>query len=371
MCKHQEPDVRHSNTLRDVDPSRYFDNAATTPVDPLVVREMVPFLSEHYGNANSVHSAGRRAMAAVELARERVALLLAAEDPSQVVFTSGATEANNWILQAFPNAVVSPFEHSSIREPATQMGLRTLANEEEHLLPLAEDASLLSVMGVNNETGTLWNPQDLKGKARRVHADLTQAAGKLNSDVKDLDFATISAHKFYGPKGVGAIYIRDGYLPPMIIGGEQEQGLRSGTLNVPGIVGMGVAAEIAMERREADFSHAENLRQVVMETLEKVTDVQVNGGSRRSPFILSVSFLGVYGETLVLEADLKGYAMSSGAACSTGSTEPSPVLQAMGIEESWNRGTVRISFGRANMPESAAGLAASLQYSVKKLRTMT
>jgi cysteine desulfurase len=354
-----------------VEPTRYFDHAATTPLDPAVLREMLPFLEGDFGNANSLHSFGRKAHEAVELARERVAEIIGAEDPSQIVFTSGATEGNNWVLGSFPDAVVSPFEHSSIRERATQLGLRTLQHVRENLSPQIEQASLLSVMAVNNETGTIWDAASLRRTAGRLHSDITQAVGKIPVDVSNLDFATMSAHKFYGPKGVGAAYVQFERLNPMLFGGEQEYGLRGGTLNVPGIVGMGVAAQIAMERREADYNHVLQLQEVVLETLAKVSDFQINGGANRSPFILSVSFLGIEGETLVLEADHSGYAISSGAACCSSKTEPSEVLRAMGLDDSWNRGTVRISFGRANTADSAASLAACLRYSAEKLRTMT
>jgi cysteine desulfurase len=354
-----------------VDRSRYFDHAATTPVHPAVLGEMLPFLSDDFGNANSLHSFGRKALAAVELARERVAALLRAEDSSQVIFTSGATEGNNWLLQNYPDAIVSPFEHSSIREPAAYLGLRTLPHVEAELFPHDDETSLVNVMRVNNETGTVWDAASLRGRATRVHSDLTQAAGKIESELDGLDFATLSAHKFYGPKGIGAIYIASDHLSPMLRGGEQEMGLRGGTLNVPGIVGMGAAAQIAMELRESNYAHALELQQIVLETLSKIGDCLVNGGQSRSPYILSISFLGIEGETLVLEADHSGYAISSGAACSSSNTEPSPVLRAMGLSDPWNRGTVRISFGTANTRESAAGLAASLQYSSEKLRTMT
>jgi cysteine desulfurase len=332
---------------------------------------MLPFLAEDFGNANSLHSYGRKAHAAVELARERVANLIGAEDPSQIVFTSGATEGNNWLLANFPDAVVSPYEHSSIREPATRMGLRTLLSAEERLMPLSEASSLLSVMTVNNETGTVWNASELRGTAERVHSDLTQAVGKIDIDVDGLDFATLSGHKIYGPKGVGALYIRQDFLNPVISGGGQELGRRAGTLNVPGIVGLGVAAEIASQERSDNYVQAANLQNLLIELLTKVPDMKINGGSTRSPFILSVSFFGVEGETLVLDADNSGYAISSGAACSSTNVEPSVVLKQMGLEDSWNRGTIRISLGTANLPTSAAGLASSLQYSIEKLRTMT
>lgn len=349
---------------------RYFDHAATTPVDERVLAEMLPFFDEAFGNANSIHSFGRRAADAVEIARQRVSELIGADDPSQVVFTSGATEANNWVVSAFENGAISPFEHDAAWEPAKYKGFDFLPNDGTSLLLPSQGYDLISVMGVNNEIGSIWRTADFRPYAQRLHSDLTQQAGKLSIDLADLDYASFSAHKLYGPKGVGALYISDEPPSPLMRGGEQEHGFRPGTLNVPGIVGFGAAAAIAGDEMEENFAHAQSLRAIVLEELNRTSDWRINGGENVSPYILSVSFQGIEGETLVVEADAAGYAISAGAACSSRSTEPSHVLTALGVEEDWRRGTVRISFGKANTLESANDLAKTLLRIVEKLRTM-
>jgi cysteine desulfurase len=332
---------------------------------------MLPYLSEEFGNANSLHSFGYRARQAVERARERVAGLLGAEDPAQIIFTSGATEANNWLLQRFDSIAVSPFEHSSIYEPAIQLRRSVMSASDFETRRLPAPVQLVSVMAVNNETGAEWDVREWSAHETALHADATQAVGKVEWSVTGLDFACCSAHKIYGPKGIGCLYFSSDPPEPLIYGGEQENGLRGGTLNVPAIVGFGSAANLAVEEREADFGHAVRLRDIVLEGLSAVRDTRVHTSPKNSPFILSVSFASVEGETLLIEVDRLGFALSAGAACSSRSNEPSHVLVAMGIEEEWRRGTVRISFGRRCTPESAAALATTLAQSVEKLRTMT
>ena len=354
-----------------VDRTRYFDNAATTPVDPRVKEEMLPFLGDEFGNASSIHGFGARAMRAVDAARERVAELLGAEDPSQIVFTSGATESNNWVLSGFPTGAVSPFEHSAVREPALRRGFAILPNDGLKIVPPTGAVELVSVMSVNNELGTIWRPQAWKGGARYLHSDITQQAGKLQIDLQGIDFASLSAHKFYGPKGVGALYFAAQPPAPCQLGGEQENGMRAGTLNTFGIVGMGAAARIAFDDCRENFAYAQFLRDVVMEELRSLSDCRVNGGENVSPYILSVSVRGIEGESIVVDLDRAGFAVSAGAACSSRSSEPSHVLTALGIEEEWRRGTVRISFGRFNTADSARDLAKTLLHSAEKIRTMS
>jgi|GEM_PF-4343971 len=241
-----------------MDRSRYFDHAATTPVDAFVREAMMPFLGDDCGNAHSLHQWGLRAREAVEGARQAVARLLGAEDPSEVVFTSGATESNNTVLAAFDSVAVSPFEHSSVREPALSRGAWIMSNEGWTLSP-PSPVELVSVMTVNNETGALLTMPECPGAMR--HTDATQAVGKLAFDATAYDFVSCSGHKFYGPKGVGALFLRGAEpIEPLLRGGGQEHGVRAGTLNVPGIVGMGMAAELAHERRIHDFDHAVALR---------------------------------------------------------------------------------------------------------------
>lgn len=356
-----------------MDAARYFDNAATTPLDPRVREAMLPYLGEEFGNAHSLHAWGMRAGEAVERAREQVALLIGAEDPSQITFTSGATEANNWVLEAPRGSLwISPFEHSSMREPALRRGAHLLPNRDLVFQPRLEGGgpSLVCVMAVNNEIGTIWRAPDYGGPGDLIHSDLTQAVGKLPIDLDGLDFAGFSAHKFYGPKGVGALYSRDQPPDPLILGGEQERGYRGGTLNVAAIVGMGMAAEIAREAQAEDYEKAEALRSALLDGLKGLADFRVHGGHRTSPYIVSVGFAGVQGETLVLDMDRRGFAISAGAACSSRSVEPSHVLTALGLEETWRRGTVRISFGRFNRLEETAELARNLRTSVESLRTL-
>lgn len=347
---------------------RYFDNAATTPVDPRVVDEMLPYFSEAFGNANSIHEPGRRAHAAVELARERIAQLVGADYPEQIIFTSGATEVNNWIAQSSGSIACSPFEHSSMLEAVKAKGGEVLSNDGYRLFPPEHDARTLAIMLVNNETGAIL-PAHPHGPT--MFRDFTQAVGKIDLKEHAYDLGSFSAHKFYGPKGVGAIVTRSEFcLEPMMFGGEHENGLRAGTLNVPGIVGMGAAAAIALQEAENDRRRVEALRSLVLGALMKINDCQLNSPTDASPYIVSVSFLGIEGETLVIEADRAGFAISSGAACSSKSNEPSHVLMALGLDPGWIRGTIRISFGKYNTEASAANLAKELRKAVEKLRTM-
>lgn len=324
---------------------------------------MLPWLREDFGNPHSLHHWGQKAEAAVNHARSQVAALIGADDPSEIVFTSGATEANNWVLLNFSDLAVSPFEHSAVREPALEAGAAVLANDGWQLSP-APSSSFQSVMAVNNETGAIL---DVPGTR---HVDAVQAIGKIPWSVQKTDFASFSSHKIYGPKGVGALYIRGAEpLQPLILGGDQEGGQRSGTLNVPGIVGFGAAAELAAERQPEDDIHARELRSIVLSELRTISDWQTNDAPQQSPFILSLSFQGIEGETLVIEADAAGFGISAGAACSSRSTEPSHVLTALGLPEEWRRGTIRISFGRSNTPTSALDLARTLRQIVTRLRS--
>ena len=357
--------------MSDSSRERYFDNAATTPIDPRVLAEMLPYLESDFGNANSIHSLGRKARGAVEQARARLASLLGCS-PDEVTFTSGATEANNWVIQSFQSGAVGPIEHSSIYGPAMALGFSFLSNFGYEIEPPIEDVELVSLMQVNNETGAvLTMPELSKTNPPRVHRDVTQALGKVAFDLEGINYASMSSHKLYGPKGVGALYIKNAeQLEPLIYGGEQEHGLRSGTLNVPGIVGFGAACEIARDQFEADREHASSLRNIVLESLSKVPDWRENCYETNSPFVLSVSFFGIEGESLVVQSDLKGYAISSGPACSSGSNEPSRILTALGLEPEWVRGTVRLSFSRWNTADSARALGLVLSESVTKLRAL-
>lgn len=309
-------------------------------------------------------------MAAVDKAREQVARLIGAEAPDEIVFTSGATESNNWMVYGFPDLVPSPFEHSSLHVPAMHLGRQFMGNEGFRVRT-PDDSVIVSLMKVNNEIGTIFLPEKLATATRLVHSDITQALGKIEVDASKLDYASFSGHKFYSPKGVGALYAKGANFPPAcIMGGEQENGFRAGTLNVPGIVGMGAAAEIALDEQEQDAALAAELRHIVLEGLDRTLDFQVNGGALVSPFILSLSFYGMEGETLVVELDRLGFAISSGAACSSRSADPSHVLSALGFEPEWLHGTIRISFGRFNTRESAYALSKALTLGAETINNL-
>lgn len=351
---------------------RYFDYAATTPIEPRVVAEMQVALTQDFGNANSLHGFGQRAHRAVEVARERLASLIGAEDPQQIFFTSGATEANNWVASMFDeDAWLSPFEHDAMREPAIERGWRVLENDGLNL-EMPATSRIVSVIGVNNELGFVLEPSPAPGLR---HSDITQQVGKLPVDLAHLDFASMSGHKFYGPKGIGALYCRDWPSRAFLMGGGQEQGFRAGTLNVPAIVGMGAAAAIAGDEMETDYLRATEIRGLLTECLAAISDTIVYGPEfddrvEWSPYILAVSFAGLEGESAVIELDRLGFAVSSGAACSTGSTEPSHVLQALGVEAEFLRGTVRLSFGRYSNLEAAQAVGRQIATVVDRLRRM-
>lgn len=345
-----------------MDLSRYFDHAATTPMLPEVIDAMLPYLHDLPGNAHSIHTFGMEAREAVERAREQVASALGAESQHQIFFTSGATEANNWVLRSVADMRVSRLEHSSLKATAMALGRGFLENDGYQVQVSGPSA----VMAVNNETGGILECSGVG----ELHVDATQAIGKIAWQVGNCTWAVLSGHKFGGPKGIGVLYVRDGYIEPLIYGGGQEQGLRGGTLNVPGIVGVGAAIERATQDREMRAEQACLLRGIVLEGLGTCRDFTVHQGKHNSPFILSLGFAGVLGESLVIEMDRLGFAISSGAACSASSQELSPVLAALGIEETYNRGTVRISFGETNTPESAKELGENLSRVVEKVRGM-
>lgn len=349
---------------------RYFDHAATTPPIPEVQQFVTESWERLYANANSIHSPGQLAGVEIERARERVAALIGADDPSEIVFTSGATESNNWVLSNFDEIYISPFEHSSVREPAMHRGGVVLGGSAESPLPqplssasvdeigrAQERDALVSVMSVNNETGSLIDQPSVPPGAK-LHRDITQQVGKLPVDLTGAHFASFSAHKFGGLKGTGALYLRDGEaLEPLLMGGGQERGLRAGTLNVTGIIAMGIAAEVAMERLDQRRLNAEECRAAV---LERVQSYLARPAPPGSPYILSLTFDDFEAQALVTVLDRMGFAVSSGAACSATSTETSPVLLAMGYPESQARATIRVSFGWSSEVEQAEALGKAI-----------
>lgn len=347
-------------------PSHYFDYAASTPIDPRVFEAMRPWLTDRFGNASSSHSWGRQAREAVEDARELVAALAGAE-PEEIAFTSCATEANNWVIKAASSVWYSPFEHACVRESAQAVGGRPLPVEGCRLLP-PPTAGTVCVMTVCNETGAVVEPPELP-EGSRLHRDAVQSLGKLSLGTGGGDTATFSAHKMYGPQGVGALYARDAEFPsPLLHGGHQEPGGRSGTLNVAGIVGFGEACRIAEQEMEADHEKALRCREALIEVLSRDPSIGTNDHAVNSPFVLSVSVEGIQAGTLVVDLDLQGFAVSGGSACSSESAGPSKVLLASGLSESRASGTIRVSFGRYSTVDASVELGHIVLASAARLR---
>jgi len=360
----------------------YLDYNATTPVAPAVLEAMLPFLGENFGNAGSVHTPGQRARAAVDSARESVAALIGAK-PSEIVFTSGGTEADNLALfgslaaSAKPrkHVITTAIEHHAILhscEELERQGIdvtivpvsqsdasRGVVDPEDIRRALRSETILISVMHANNELGVIQPVEEIGRIAAeagvRFHCDAVQSAGKVPLDVDRLgvDLLSISAHKFCGPKGVGALYVRSGTpLAPRFFGGHAERDRRPGTENVPGIVGIGKAAELARNLLGEDSQRIGDLRdRLESALLESVPNARVNGDrAHRVPNTTNMSFPGAGGEALLISLDLQGIACSTGAACSSGSTEPSHVLLAAGLTRDDARSSLRFSLGRPTTP---------------------
>ncbi len=374
----------------------YLDHNATTPLDERVLEAMLPWLRGSYGNPSSVHAPGRAARAALERAREQVAALAGAH-PSQVVFTSGGTEANNAALKGVagrrPAAriAVSAVEHASVQQPAAALARAgwTVANipvtaqgevtAQAAALVLRADTPLVSVMMANNETGTVNDIAAIAAVVRQagavLHTDAVQALGKIPVDFSDsgAHLMSVSAHKLYGPKGVGALLVDKAVdLEPLLHGGGQEKGRRGGTENLAGIVGFGKAAELAAAGMEERRLRLDALRQRLEQGLrERVPQAVVfAAGARRLPNTVFLALPGIDGETLLLELDRMGLALSSGAACGSGYSEPSHVLQAMGVTADIARCAVRVSFGAGNTEHDVDTLIAALQTQAARLQTM-
>lgn len=354
----------------------YFDHSATTPVDERVVVEMNEFMLEKFGNPSSIHSFGREARAAMDDARQFVATLIGA-DSDEVYFTSGGTEADNLALLGYAtrhrdqgdHVVVSTVEHPANLSAAAELErlgfsvTRVKPDRQGTITPeavaaaMTERTILVSIMHVNNEVGTVNDIAAIGARARSrgalFHTDAVQSFGKLPINVREmnLDMLSLSAHKIYGPKGVGAIFVRRGMeLNARQFGGHQESGLRSGTENITGIIGLGKAAAICAEEMEPEARRQAELRDELFSRLsEGLDDITLNGHpTSRLPGNLNVTFHGVEGEALLVALDLEGIAVSSGSACSSGSTKPSHVLTAIGLTEQEAHSTLRITLGRGN-----------------------
>jgi cysteine desulfurase len=377
----------------------YLDNNATTAVAPEVFEAMKPYFLDDYGNASSIHRYGQRARAAIEANREQLAHLLNAR-PSEIVFTSGGTESDNQSLFGIVGAskseakhvITTTIEHSAVLHTAKELekrGVRVTyapvgssgvvdpADVEKAIVP---DTVLISVMHANNELGTIQPLEEIGRIAREhdiyFHTDAVQSVGKIPVDVESLgvDLLSLSAHKLHGPKGVGALYVRKGtILRPLMYGGHHERDRRPGTENVPGIVGLGKAAELAGEHLVEEMERVGALRDRLEEgILSSVPLSTVSGdGSRRLPTTSNISFDFIEGEGFVIAMDLKGVACSTGAACSSGSIEPSHVLTAIGRKNEQARSSIRFSLGRFNTSEDVDYALEVLPRVVEQLRSLS
>ncbi len=373
----------------------YFDHNATTPPDAKALAAMLPYLREQYGNASSRHEFGTLARKAVNQAREQVAALVGAP-PAQVIFTSGGTESNNAFIKGAagmltPSQVaVSAIEHPCVAKPAQELAragwrVRKLAVDRDGRTDLADVAQALtaptgmvSVMLANNETGVIQDVAAVAEKARAarawMHTDAVQALGKIEVDFNALNVhaMTLSAHKIYGPKGAGALVLDKRIeLKPLINGGGHERGLRSGTENVPGIVGFGAACELAAQRMRDLAPRIAAMRGQFERGLLGMGAVIFGADAPRIPNTSYFAFPGIEGETLVIELDKAGFAVASGAACSSTSTEPSATLLAMGVAPGLARGAVRFSLGKDNTPGQVGDFLRALEGVLERFKLLT
>ncbi|HEY9180922.1 MAG TPA: cysteine desulfurase family protein [Candidatus Baltobacteraceae bacterium] len=376
----------------------YLDNAATTPVRPEVVEAMLPYFTANGYNPSSVHAEGRAARAALDDARSRVARCLGAKS-KEIVFTGGGSEADNLALIGVARALKSRGRHlistvvehhavlhalEALREDGWDVTLLAVDRDgrvspEAFTAAIRPDTVLASVMYVNNELGTVAPVRELAAAAHRhgvlFHTDAVQAGAYLPLDVVGLgvDLLSLAAHKFYGPKGTGILYVRDGTPVQAILhGGSQEFAKRAGTENVAGVVGLTTALELAMDERTESAARIATLRDAFeARVLSAIPDVRVNGGAARAPHISNLSFLGVTSEQLLMRLDIDGIAVSAGSACASGAVEPSHVIAALGLPERWMRGVIRFSLGRTTSRQQIDRAAEVLEQAVADLRSIS
>ena len=374
----------------------YLDNNATTPVLPAVFEAMQAYFGEHFGNASSIHHHGQETRAAVERARESVAALLGCR-ASEIVFTSGGTEADNLaifgIIQPGEHLISSTVEHHAVLNSCKHLEAsgceityvtvdgRGQVDPDDVRRALRPNTRLISIMMANNETGVLQPVEEIGKVAAEAdvyfHTDAVQAAGKIPIDVKRIgcDLLSISGHKMNAPQGVGALFVRKGTsLRPMLHGGSHERSRRAGTENVPGIVALGKAAELAREALvRGDLEQISRMRDRLEQTiLEEIELTGVNGkGAPRVPNTSSIHFDCIEGEALVIALDLQGLAVSTGAACSSGAIEPSHVLLAMGMPPEQARGSIRFSLGKQNTPDDVDFALSLIPPTVTRLRELS
>jgi cysteine desulfurase len=379
----------------------YLDHSATTPVAPEVLEAMLPYFGEKFGNASSLHSFGLEAKEALEESRAKVAAILCAQ-PEEIIFTSGGTESDNLALKGIGyrskekglgnHIITSSIEHPAILEtcrkletqgfevtylPVTKDGLVDPGTVES---AVREETVLISIMHANNEIGTIQPLKEIGEIAAQkdvfFHTDAVQTAGKIPIDVNDmgLDLLSISAHKLYGPKGVGALYARKGTrLDSIVQGGGHERGLRSGTENVAGIVGLARAADLASQEMASEAKRLTDLRDKLAKmVLDSVKDAWINGTmTKRLPGNLNFGFRYVEGESLLLFLDSKGIAVSTGSACSSKKLEPSHVLMSLGLKAEECHGSLRITMGRSNTEEDVDYVARSITETVERFRSIS
>lgn len=375
----------------------YLDHNATTPLDPRVLEAMKPYLTEAFGNASSPHHYGRLAKQALEESRQIVAKAIGAK-PEEIIFTGGGTEADNLALRGVAHRkgkghiITSSIEHHAVMRtcnvlekagftvtylPVDSQGR---VDPDDVRKSIRKDTILISVMYANNETGVTEPVAEVGRIAREYsipfHCDAIQAVGKIAVDLRELctDLLSLSSHKIYGPKGIGALVIRDGIeLSPILTGGHHERGLRAGTENISGIVGFAHALRIALEEIDAYQTRVSALRdKLESELLDGIGQVEIHGiNAERLPHTSSISFASVEAESILLHLDLKGIAASSGSACTIGEPEPSHVLLAMGISPELAQGSIRISLGRENKGEEVDYTVNVLKDTVRQLRKIS
>ena len=379
----------------------YLDNSATTFTDPEVLEEMLPYFTEVYGNGSSQHFFGRDALKAIDNAREKVARAINCK-PNEIYFTSGGTESDNWAIKGIARAHRKKGKHiitSVIEHPAVIKTCEALEREgfevtyvkvdgEGFVSPadieaaIREDTILISIMTANNEMGTIQPIREIGAiaKAHRIpfHTDAVQAIGNVPIDVvaDNIDMLSMSAHKFYGPKGVGVLYKRNGIkIDRFMDGGEQERNMRASTLNTPGIVGLGKAIEMAVADMDKHNAHIASLRdEFVRQVTERIPEVKLNGAKDFSIRLASnanFSFKYIEGESILMRLDLAGIAVSSGSACSSGSLEPSYVLLSLGVPIELAHGSIRFSFGKNNTMEEVNYTVDKLEETVRFLRELS
>ena len=374
----------------------YLDHAATTPVDEEVLEEMLPYFTQKYGNASSLHSFGREARDAIERSRERVAELIGAES-EEIIFTAGGTESDNIAIKGIAfregkgHIITSQIEHPAVMATCQHLEKKGfdvtylpvdkygMVSPEDVENAIRDDTILITIMHANNEIGTVEPIEEIAKIAREneivFHTDAVQSVGKIPVNVKriGMDMLSISAHKIYGPKGVGALYIKKGTkIEAIIHGGGHEKGLRPSTENVPGIVGLGKACELAEKRMEEDMKRMQRLRDKLIKSVLEIEESYLNGHpEKRLPNNAHFRFAAVEGESLILSLDDKGIAGSTGSACSSKKLKPSHVLMAIGLNEVQAHGSLRLTLGRENTEEEIDYVIEVLPPILEKLRAMS